>query len=189
MQLISRAAEPLQRRRAVGVVGAAVDGDGGDAGAVEHLGHVVGVLDRDAEADGPHLLRAGDLVAEFADHLGGAGVVAGVEVAQLRGVVVAALPLQLAEVDVVRDAEVVERHQQIGVQGVPEAQFAGGAAVEELLGDVDAVAAFRRRGQSEELLRLQVVQQPAVGGRHGVVEFIDDDDVEEVRFQLFDAEG
>ena len=72
---------------------------------------------------------------------------------------------------------------------MPEAQFPGRAAVEELLGDVDAVAAFRRRGQSEELLRLQAVQQPAVGGRHGVGEFIDHHDVEEVRCQLFNAEG
>lgn len=137
----------FQRRRTVGVVGAAVDGDGRDAGAVEDLGHLVGVLDRDAVADGPHLLGAGDLVAEFSDHFGGAGVVAGVEVVQLRGVIVVALPFQLAEVDVVRDAEVVERHQQIGVQGVPQAQFAGGAAVEELLGYVNSVTAFRRRGQ------------------------------------------
>jgi hypothetical protein len=95
----------------------------------------------------------------------------------------------MAQVNIVRDAEVVERHQQVGIQRVPEAQFAGGATVEELPGDVNAVAAFRRRSQSEELLRPKVVQQPAVGGRHGMVEFIDHDDVEEVRCQLLNAEG
>jgi hypothetical protein len=57
-----------------------------------------------------------------------------------------------------------------------------------MLGEVDTVAAFRTRSESEKLLRLQVIQQTPVGGRHGVVEFIDDDDIEEVRFQLFNAE-
>ena len=80
----------------------------------------------------------------------------------------------------------MERHQQISVQGIPESELAGCAPVEELLGDVDAVAAFRRRSEPEKLLGLQVVQQSAISGSHGVVELIDDDYVEEVGLQLFD---
>jgi hypothetical protein len=38
----------------------------------------------------------------------------------------------------------VERHQQNRVQCVPQAQFAGGAAVELLLSDVDVDAASPR---------------------------------------------
>lgn len=118
----------------------------------------------------------------------GAGIVSRVEVVQLRGVVVASLPFDLAEVDVVGHAEVVERHQKVGVQGVPETELACRASVEELLGDVDAVPAFRRRGQPQQLLRLQVIHQGLVRRGHGVVELVNDHDVEEVRFQLVNAE-
>jgi hypothetical protein len=83
----------------------------------------------------------------------------------------------------------VERDQQVSVQSVPEPKLTGCPAIEELLGDVDAVPTFRSRCQPEKLLGFQMVEQPAVRGRHGMVELIDDDDVEEVRLQLLDAEG
>ncbi|KRE71699.1 hypothetical protein ASG77_11830 [Arthrobacter sp. Soil762] len=37
--------EAFQRSCSVGIVGASIDGDGNDPGTVEHLGHVMGVLD------------------------------------------------------------------------------------------------------------------------------------------------
>lgn len=63
------------------------------------------MLNRDAEADGTHVVGVGDPVAEFADHLGGTGVDSGVKGAELGGDVVAALPFQLAEVGVVGGAQ------------------------------------------------------------------------------------
>ena len=80
----------------------------------------------------------------------------------------------------------MERHEQVGVERVPQPQLVAIRPSKNCL-DVDAVAAFRRRGQPEQLLRLQVVEQPAVGGRHGVVELVDDDDVEVVGLDALDA--
>ncbi len=74
----------------------------------------------------------------------------------------------------------MERAQQVLLQRLPQPQFRGYAAAEEVA-DVDAVGAFRGRGQSEQFDRPHVVEQPAVGRGFGVVELVDDDDVEVMR--------
>ncbi len=134
----------------------------------------------DAKAQRPHRADVGHLVAQLREHLHGPGVVAVVDPLEARDVVRTALPLEAAEVDVVVDAEVVEGHEQVGGECRPQPQLVGSAPVEERP-DVDAVGALRRGGQSEQLDRRQVVEQTAVGRRLGVVELVDDHDVEVVR--------
>ena len=173
---------PQPPQGAVTVVAGRLPGDrlAGDAGRGEHPRHVLGVRDRDAEPERPHRGHVGDLGTGLADDLGGAGVVAGVEAVEGDGVVAAALPLDPGEVDVVGDPEVVEGHQQVRRQRIPQAQFGGGTPLEEQVTDVDAVGAFGGRGQTQELGGPQVVEQRAVGGRGRVVELVDHDDVEVV---------
>jgi hypothetical protein len=74
----------------------------------------------------------GDLVGQFAQDQAQAGVVGGVEVGQgFAGVAVAA-PFDLGEIGAVMEAEVVEGAQQALVEGAPQAQFGGDAALEPM---------------------------------------------------------
>lgn len=72
------------------------------------------------------------------------------------------------------------------VDGVPQPQLRGDAAVEPLE-DRESVAALRGGGQAEQLLRRDVVEQLAVRPRGCMVELVDDDDVEVVRSQRLQA--
>ena len=85
----------------------------------------------------------------------------------------------MRQIGVVVKAEVLERAEQPPLERVPQPQLHRDAAVEPVE-DALAVGALRRRGQAEQDLRLQVIQQPSIGRRGGVVELVDDDDVEGV---------
>ena len=164
------------------------DGLGRDAGVVGDAGHVFGVGDADAEAECSHPGGVGDLVLELLEDEPGAGVVAGVEAVEVGVGVSAGAPVDRGEVGAVGDAEVVERAEQVSGDRVPDAQLSGGAAVEERA-DVGAVGALGGRGEAEEFTGLKVVEEPSVGGRLGVVELVDDDDIEGIRGDLGDAAG
>ena len=135
-----------------------------DPGPVEHVGHVLRVRHRHAEPQRPHLPDVGDLVDRLVDDLAGPCVVAGIDVVERAGVVASALPLDTAQVDVVVNAEVVEGHQQIGAERIPQPQLVRAAPV-EVLPDVDAVGPLRCGGQTEQFAR--VPGGPAGGGRSG----------------------
>ena len=66
------------------------------------------------------------------------------------------------------------------IDRVPQPQL-GGDAIVEPVQDGQPVASFRRGGQPEQLDGRHVVEDPLVGGRGGVVELVDDHDVEVVR--------
>ena len=108
---------------------------------------------------------------------------AGVGVAQRVDVVAAATPPRdVAQVEAVVDAEVQERRQVLLVDGVPEPKL-GGDAIVEPVQDRQPVAAFRGCGQAEQLDGREVVEDPLVRRRGGVVELVDDHDVEVIRRQ------
>ena len=75
------------------------------------------------------------------------------------------------------DAEVREGRQALLVDRVPEAQF-GGNAIVEPVEQRQAVASLGRRRQTEQLDGLDVLEERPVRGRRGVMELVDDDDVE-----------
>jgi len=95
----------------------------------------------------------------------------------------AAAPRDVGVVDLVRKPEVVEGAQQALLD-------AGGnvAAEDEVLlaqgEQVAPVGAFGRGRESEEEPGVEVVEQPAVGGRGGVVELVHDDVVEVIPREL-----
>jgi hypothetical protein len=125
-----------------------------------------------------------DLVLHRLEDKPDAVVIAGVDVGQLGGVVpAAALPPQLVERDVVVDAEVLERRKQVLLECLPQSQLDGGASAEPGA-DVGAVGPLGRRREPEQDGRLEVFEQSSVGARLGVVELVDDDDVEVTGIEL-----
>ena len=74
------------------------------------------------------------------------------------------------------------------VDGVPEAQL-GGDAIVEPVQDRQTVAALRCGGEAEQLDGGEVVEDAFVRGRGGVVELVDDDDVEVIGRQRGEVAG
>ena len=141
--------------------------------------------DRDTEAEGTYPPRISHPIVEGVEDDPCTSVVAGVELIEGFGVVGAALPFERAEVSVVRDPEVVERTQQVLLEGFPETDLDGCAAAEELP-HVDTVGAVGRRGQTEEFVRLELPEQRAVRGRLCVMKLVDHSHV--VRRKIYLAE-
>ncbi len=84
------------------------------------------------------------------------------------------------------DAEVRERREVLLVDRVPEPELGGDPPV-EVAEHVEAVGALGRRGQAEQLDGLQVVEQRLVRRCGGVVELVDDHDVEVCRVDAPDV--
>lgn len=78
----------------------------------------------------------------------------------------------------------MEGAEQVVLEGLPQPHFGGDAAVEELVLDVEPVHPLRGRRQTQQLPRLEMVDDPPICGGRGVVELVDDDDVEVVGSQL-----
>jgi hypothetical protein len=140
------------------------------------------VRDAHTEAERAHAARIGDLVRDGAGDQAHAGVVRRVEVLELSHVVAAARPRDAGEVGLVVQPEVMERAQQAAFERLPQAQLDRNAPIEPVQHAL-AVSAFRCGGQAHEVLRAEVIQEPFVGGCRGVVELVDDDDVERIRLE------
>jgi hypothetical protein len=134
----------------------------------EPLRHELGVRDADAETQGSSL--AGPAVNPrkvLQDQLGAtvcprvqrpqAG--ADIEALELDEVIAASSPRDLVQIDCVAMPVVLERGQELLVEGVPEADLRGSAAVEPAP-DVPSVGTLGRGGQPEEETRLQVRGRP-----------------------------
>ena len=77
----------------------------------------------------------------------------------------------------------MEGAQQALLQGAPEAQFGGNAAIEPME-DVLAAGALGGGGEAQQQHGRQVAQPTLVAGGGGVVELIDDHHSERVRRQV-----
>lgn len=119
-----------------------------EAAGAEALGHEVGVLHAHAEAQGAHAQGLGHHLLQLAEDQIHAAVVAGVEGAELGGHVAAAAPFQGGEVGGVGHGEVVEGGEQALIEGGPETQLGGNAAVEPVE-NVQPVGALGGGGDPE----------------------------------------
>ena len=175
-------AAPQLREPLLPLVGprGAAERERGEPGTTEHLGHVMGVLDADAESKRSHSARISDLVSQGLKHLGGSSIVAGVQAVQLVNVVRTAGESQPAEIHTVGDPEVVEWNKQVCAERVPQPQLARHATLEERLGHVHPVGPLRCRGEPKEFSGGVVVEDPSVRRGLGMMELVDDDDVEVV---------
>ena len=86
------------------------------------------------------------------------------------------------------DTEVRKRREILLIDGVPHAQFRRDAPV-EVAEDVESVGALGCRGEPKELAGLQVLKNGLIRLSRGVVELIDDHDVEVLRVDGLDARG
>ena len=97
-------------------------------------------------------------------------------------------PGDVAVVDLVRDAEVLEAAEEVLLDALDEV-----AAVDEVLlaegEEVAAVGALRGGGEAEQELRAEVVDEAPVGRGRGVVELVHDDVVEGVAGEALEVGG
>ena len=179
--LTRRAAGPASACSRSALQVSAADGQRRDAGLVEDCGHVLGVRDADAEPERPHRPDVDDLVAELRQStIARAGVVAGVDVGQLR-------PRRSGRGSTRCRAGPCRRRPRSSGTGTggllrahPRAAARGGAAVEE---------ARARRCRQRVRASPSARAVPAAArwsrirryvARLGVVELVDHDDVEGV---------
>jgi hypothetical protein len=108
-------------------------------------------------------VRVCHLFLDGLDDEASADLVAGQNVAERADVIRSALPLHVAQVSGVTDAEVVEGTQEFVVQGFPQSHLGGDTTVEELVLNVLAVHALRRGSQAQQLHRLEVINDLPVG--------------------------
>ncbi len=140
------------------------------------------MFDRDAERDRANASRIDDALSQLLDDEIDARFVPGVERRELFEDVSASRPSQLLEARhrVVGDAVVLERHEELTIERVPEPKLLGDAPTE--VGEQRlAIGALGRRRQAEERLGLEEPQDPLVGVRRRAVALVDDDEPEVVR--------
>ncbi len=165
--------------------GVALHGGCGDAGSREPRSHEDRVFDAHAEAEGAERAHVGDSAGELCEHQRGAGVVARVEIGQRRLVVSRACPTDAAQVGRVRDAEVLERHQELLVEGLPEPELARDVSVE--VGQQGlAVASLGSCREAAQEGRSQAEDDDLVRRRRQVVTLVDDDVTKVGRAQTID---
>ena len=85
-----------------------------------------------AEAQRAHGQRVGDLVLNGLDDERHARLVAGVDVLERGDVVATTRPLNARQIGAVVQPEVLERAQQAALEGIPQPEFDGNAAIEPL---------------------------------------------------------
>ena len=170
--------EIAQRRRSLVHRAVTPDRNGRYPDRAELLGHEARVHDRDAEAERLDRREVVRLEAHLFDDASRPRVIGGQHVGQrVRVVAGAALPRHVGQVGSVVHAEVRERHQVLLVDRVPHPQLGRDPSV-EVAQHVEAVGALGCGGHAEELSRLQAFEEHLVRGRGGVMELVDDHDVE-----------
>src|SRR3569833_2504723 len=123
-------------------------------GGRELRGHEPGVLNVFVVVVGVVSVYVADPASDLGEHQAGAGVIAGIEVGELRLIVARARPADPSQVRGVGDAEVLEGHQKLLVERLPEAQFVGDVSVE--VGQQRlAVASFGGGRQADQYVRAQ----------------------------------
>jgi hypothetical protein len=117
------ALEVEQRLSAFAAVGRGVEGDSRDSAFVEVPRHKVSMCNTHTEAESAHGANVADDASQRRHHFRGAGVVARVDALEVADVVPAAPPGQPSQVDVVVNAEVLERAEHPSIDGVPQTEF------------------------------------------------------------------
>ena len=168
------------------VGGFSVQGDGGRAGTVEIVCHEMRVLDRDAESKGSDIIHIGSIADQAVSHMFRApfrySSGDGVDVAQGSAVIPAAAPFQAVQIHCVGDAEILERTEQLALNGFGKSDFRRDMVVEKAENGFP-VHAFRGCREAEKDLRPEVAYGFRVGLSGSVMGFVYDDVVVIIRIQ------
>ncbi len=160
---------------------------GRDAVIVEVAGHELGVVDAHAEPEAAHRGQVIAVIGDLLDRRYEPRRLCSCKVAQCLDVVApSAPPRDVGEVEPVVDPEVHERHQPLLIDSVPQPQLRGDAVIEPVE-HRQPVAALGRGGEAEQLDRGHEVEQALIRRCGGVVELVDDHDVEVIGIEVLDA--
>jgi hypothetical protein len=136
------------------------------------------VLNAHAEAERSHPVWIINARHNLGEHMSGPGVIRGQKIREPLDVIPStAPPRHLTQIKAVVDAVVHERREPVLIDRIPKAQL-GGDSIVEPVQKREAVASLRRRCEPQKFGRPDVLEKGAIGRRGGVMEFIDDDDVE-----------
>ena len=116
-----------------------------------------------------------------------ARLVTGVDVLEREDVVAATRPLHVRQIGAVVKPEILERAQQASLEGIPQPEFDGNAAIEPLEHAL-TVGALGSCRQPQKDLRAQMLQQAPVRRRRRMVEFVDDHDIERVGLNVVEID-
>ena len=137
------------------------------------------MLQRHTEPERFHCVQVAHLGLHRTQHVRRSLGIRRQQLTELRAVVGAPRtePLHRRQIHRVAHDEVVERREEILLERIPQPQFRRRVPIEEHLAHVLPVGSLWRRGESEQLSRLEVVEDASVRRRRRVVELVDDDDV------------
>ena len=142
---------------------------------VEIVRHEPGVLHRHAEAQPLHRVHVGDVAIQGLQNVAGPALrhraVQGIQVGQVVFVVAAPNPAQLIQIDGIRHAKILEGAEQLAVDGLRQSNLRGDTPA-KVVQHTFAVHALRGGGQAQQKLGPEMVQQPLVGGRGGMVKLV-----------------
>ena len=121
--------------------------------------HEFRVLYRNAEAQPLHVINIGHIFQQRCHHMVGTavgdGAADGIDTGQLPLVIAAGAPFQRVQVHRIGNAEILERAQELAVNGLRQTDLRRNA-VTEIGQDTLAVHALRGGGQAQQYLRLIV---------------------------------
>src|SRR5207245_4949595 len=103
--------------------------------------------------------------------------VTGVEASEVSRLVLPRFPPDSGKIGRVGDAEVLKGSEELAVERVPETHVERGATIGPAP-NVEPVRSFGRRSEREQYARLQVVKEAPIRGGLGMMELVDDDDIE-----------
>ena len=139
-----------------------------------------------AEAKRTNLVKlaVSDVLLHLLKDETGTEVVPGVDMRQLGDVVAVAAPFHFRQIHVIRDAIIMERSEQSGVQGCRKTYFGRDVSVEENRDVLLFVCTFRRCCKTKQNVGLEVGHQLDVGWGHDVVNLVHNHIVVEVLCKL-----
>ena len=108
----------------------------------------------------------------------------GVDLFQFALLIATGRPFQRIQIHGIGNAKVLERAEQLPVDGFGQTNFRRNAVM-EVRQDTLAVHTFRSSGQAQQDARLVVGQELLVSRRGGMVEFVHDDVIVKIGTRLF----
>lgn len=129
-------------------------------------------------------LAVSDVLLHLLEDEPGTEVVLCIDSRQFGDVVAVSAPFHFCQVHIVRDAIIMERSKQPGVQGSRKAYFGRDVSVEENRDVLLLVCTLRRCRKTQQYPRLEMGHQLDVGGSHDVMDLIDHHIVVEILGEL-----
>ena len=151
-----------------------------EAGLREATCHEAGVLDGDAEAERPHPPRVSHAATHLREHELDPTVVAGIEPPELGEIVAGAPPFDVGQVGAIVHPEVLKGRQQALLERFPQAHLVGGPPVEPAP-HIAPIVSLGRRREAKQDDGAEMGEQALIGRRLGVMELVDDHDIEAAR--------